>query len=360
MVIGEHVVIEVVTHGDAGQLLSDLESMGLSKGAAYGHMVSGLFPIADLAKLAQMGSIVHVQPAMARTSAGLVTSRGDISMQSDIARSVYGADGSGVRVGVLSDGYDCLGGAATDKATGDLPADIIVLEDIAGCTDEGRAMMQIVHDIAPGASQAFHTAFPGQAGFAQGIVDLNEVAGSQVVVDDVIYFAEPMFQDGVVAQAADHVRANGASYFSSAGNNERNSYESEFRGSGVSGVFGCEMHDFDPGPGVDTLQSFILEPGTTFWSFQWDQPAASISGAPGSASDLDIVLYFPNGAFTGLGGFSLNIGNDPIEVFGVALGGFQPLEFAIGLENCGGPNPGTLKYVYFGSDRRFGGDSGAG
>ena len=106
--------------------------------------------------------------------------------------------------------------------------------------------------------------------------------------------------------------------------------------------------------GVDTLQSFLLQPGTTIWSFQWDQPNASISGAPGSASDMDIVLYFPDGSFTGLGGFNLNIGGDAVEVFGVALGGAQPLEVAIGLENCGGPDPSLMKYVYFGSDRRFG------
>lgn len=356
IIIGENVVIDVTTHGDAGQLLSDLENLGLARGAAFGHMVSGLFPVSGLESLTQMDAVVHVQAAMASTRAGLVTSRGDVSMQTDAARANFGTDGSGVRVGVLSDGYDCLGGAALDQSTNDLPQDVIVLADLAPgtCTDEGRAMMQIVHDIAPGASQAFHTAFTGTAGFAQGIIDLNEIAGSQVVVDDIIYFAEPMFQDGPIAQAADRVRANGASYFSSAGNNERNSFEAEFAGSGVPGVFGCEMHDFDPGPGVDTLQSFLLQPGTTIWSFQWDQPAASISGAPGSASDLDIVLYFSDGSFTGLGGFNLNIGGDPVEVFGVALGGSAPLEVAIGLENCGGPNPGIMKYVYFGSDRRFG------
>ena len=356
MMSGDSVVIDITTSGDSEALLAELEGRGLRKGTAFGHMVSGLFPVAGLAELAAMTEIVTVQPAMAKTHSGLVTSRGDVSMKTDVARSALGIDGTGVRVGVLSDGYDCLGGAALDQSTGDLPDDITVLEDLppGTCTDEGRAMMQIVHDIAPGSSQAFHTAFTGTAGFAQGIRDLNEIAGAQVIVDDVIYFAEPMFQDGPIAQSADAVRANGASYFSSAGNNERNSFEGKFEGSGMPGVFGCEMHDFDPGPGVDPLQSFLLEPGTTIWSFQWDQPNASISGVPGSASDMDIVLYFPDGSFTGLGGFNLNIGGDAVEVFGVALGGAEPLEVAIGLENCGGPDPGLMKYVYFGSDRRFG------
>ena len=52
-----------------------------------------------------------------------------------------------------------------DMASGDLPSSVNVLED-ADCTDydttaelpfsdEGRAMLQIVHDVAPGASLAF-------------------------------------------------------------------------------------------------------------------------------------------------------------------------------------------------------------
>ena len=39
---------------------------------------------------------------------------------------------------------------------------------------EGRAMAEIIHDIAPGADLAFHTAFTGQAEFAQGIIDLAD------------------------------------------------------------------------------------------------------------------------------------------------------------------------------------------
>ncbi len=79
-------------------------------------------------------------------------------------------------------------------------------------TDEGRAMLQIVHDVAPGASLAFNTAFLGTANFAQGIVNLAN-SGSKVIVDDVIYFAEPMFQDGIIAQAVDTVKGNGVAYF---------------------------------------------------------------------------------------------------------------------------------------------------
>ena len=60
-------------------------------------MVSGLFPIAGLGDLAAMNNVVSVQPAVARTRAGLVTSRGDVSMRTDEARAELGIDGTGVR-----------------------------------------------------------------------------------------------------------------------------------------------------------------------------------------------------------------------------------------------------------------------
>jgi hypothetical protein len=78
-------------------------------------------------------------------------------------------------------------------------------------------MMQLIHDVAPGAPLAFYTAFESQEDFAAGIRALA-AAGSQVIVDDIIYFAEPMFEDGIIAQAVDDVHAGGVAYFSSAGN----------------------------------------------------------------------------------------------------------------------------------------------
>ena len=42
----------------------------------------------------------------------------------------------------------------------------------------------------------------------QGIIELAD-AGADVIVDDVIYFAEPMFQDGIIAQAVDMVKSRG-------------------------------------------------------------------------------------------------------------------------------------------------------
>ena len=74
-----------------------------------------------------------------------------------------------------------------------------------------------MHDMAPGSAITFHTAFLGQTDFTQGIEDLQS-ADCQVIVNDIIYFAEPFFQDSIVTQAANNVVRRDSAYFSSAGN----------------------------------------------------------------------------------------------------------------------------------------------
>src|SRR4029078_9500555 len=87
--------------------------------------------------------------------------------------------------------------------------------------DEGRAMTQIVHDLPPGPHFASATAFPGQVAFAANIKALAN-AGADVIADDIIYFAEPYYQDGIVANAVNDVTTNqGVAYFSMAFNNNR-------------------------------------------------------------------------------------------------------------------------------------------
>ncbi len=119
-----------------------------------------------------------------------------------------------------------------------------------------------------------------------------------MIVDDVTYFAEPFFQDGIIAQAATSVVGRGIPFFSSAGNQGNESYESFFR-SGLQGTVGgvgpYDFHDFDPGPGVDIAQFVAVASGqTAILSFQWDQPFAS-AGGPGSANDMDIFAFDQDG-----------------------------------------------------------------
>ncbi|MCU1592283.1 MAG: neuroendocrine convertase 1, partial [Frankiales bacterium] len=227
------------------------------------------------------------------TRQGVNVSEGDAAMRADVARHTYGADGTGIGVAVISSSVASL---ALTQARGELPA-VTVLPGQSGnelnIGDEGTAMLEVVHDIAPGARLLFATAFGGgQAQYAQNIRDL-QAAGADVIVDDVSYFEEPVFQDGPIAQAVEDVSAAGTLYFSSAGNSgnlqDRTSstWEGDFRSSGV----------FAPDGGGDYLE-FGPEGGgqytnpITFASFarfrrvhlQWSDPVGT------SGNDYDLYV----------------------------------------------------------------------
>src|SRR5581483_5076447 len=106
--------------------------------------------------------------------------------------------------------------------------------------DEGTAMMEIVHDVAPGAQLFFATAFTSEASFAANIETLRSTYGCDIIIDDVTYDDEGAFQDSAIAQAVNTVTADGALYFSSAGNSGNladgtsGTWEGDFLDSGTS------------------------------------------------------------------------------------------------------------------------------
>jgi len=268
---------------DAAALQDALATLGATNVRAQGPLVTAQVPVGRLADLAALPSLEYGSPVLAavrRTSQGVVVSQGDVSLGSDSARAAEKVDGSGITVGVLSDSYRCnpaafVAGAPTstatqDEMTDDAPANVQVLSNgPCPATDEGRGMVQVIHDVAPGAAQAFHTAFNGVVDFANGILRLRN-AGANIIVDDVIYYAENMFSDGIIAQAADRAVAQGAVYFSSAGNDARLSYESAYREAAVEtsgggninsgGPFVLRAHDFDASSATDTLQQITVTP----------------------------------------------------------------------------------------------------
>jgi len=349
-----HVTIDAVAEQDAVELLNALQALGLQYGAVAGRMVSGRLPIAAIAEAAALSGLRFARPARVLTGVGNDTTQGDSAMRANEARMFYDVDGSGVKIGVMSDSYDDYDGspetsASDDITSGDLPgADnpngytipVEVLDDSEGPEkDEGRAMMQIIHDIAPGAELAFHTAFGGEANFAQGIRDLAD-SGADIIVDDVLYLAEPMFQDGQVAQAVDDVKLNdGVAYFSAAGNLADQSYESTFRLEETA-------HDFDSGGAADTLQS-ITVPGNTTATFilQWDDPFASAGGV-GADTDLDIYARDVAGDSIAAESTDPNIGNDAVEILDVENTTGSSKEYELWIEHAGGPVPNQIKYVY--------------
>jgi Subtilase family len=357
--VEDRVVVDAVAFGDVEVLKSDLMSLGMQGAIAFGRTVSGELPVSSLVAAAALPSLRFAQSAWAITEAGIVTSQGDFAMRADLARSTFGLTGTGVTVGVLSNSFNCLGGAAADLANGDL-SPVTVIQEISSCTgatDEGRAMLQIVHDVAPGATLLFATAFGGAASFAANIQALA-AAGAKVIVDDVTLFTQPFFQDGIVAQAVNSVVAGGVAYFSAAGNRARQSYQSVFRpgnflapgaipsAPGAPAFRGGTAHNFNSSGSTDHFQS-ITVPGlsTVIFSLQWDSPFFSVSGSPGTQNDLDIYLL-NSSATQVLGGTAFNnIGGDAVEIFGVTNNGMTPVNVNLMIVKFSGADPGLIKYI---------------
>ncbi len=186
-------------------------------------------PIRRVEAIAALAEVRQIRPPeQYLLNTGSQTSQGDLAHAAASARSTFSINGTGVKVGVISDGVDSL---ATRQATGDLPptcaptpgpgACVTVVPSQQGTGDEGTAMLEIVHDLAPGAKLYFATAVNSSASFAANILALRNTYGCDIIVDDVTYLAEGAFQDGPIAQAVNTVTASGALYFSSAGNSGR-------------------------------------------------------------------------------------------------------------------------------------------
>ena len=222
--------------------------------------------------------------------AGSRTTQGDVAHRANVARATHGVDGSGIGIGVLSNGVNSL---AARQRTSDLPAQVTVLSGQSGEGDEGTAMLEIVHDLAPGADLYFATAFGGQAAFAENIEALCE-AGADVIVDDVYYFLEAPFQDDIIAQGVNTAVDDGCFFFSSGGNGGNKNdgtagvWEGDFAAGSplvLNGVTVGTQHDF--GSGV--TQNRITGDSPGGYVLWWADPL------DGSANDYDLFLVAENG-----------------------------------------------------------------
>lgn len=299
------------------------------------------------------------------TGVGSVNSEADTVLQSRRLRESLpvGYNGAGVRIGVLSDSYNNLGGAANDITSGDLPANVTVVQDLpSGGSDEGRAMLQLVYDVAPASTLAFATAFVGgQAGFAANINALANASGfnADVITDDVFYFAEPFFQDGLIAQAVDNVVQNSdVAYFALAGNLSDQAFELNNPTAGGSVTFGATIFniasitlptaiDLDAGASTDVRQSITLNNGQrALIGLQWDSPF--FSTVP---NDLDIYLVDQTNNELVAFSASDNVATDePVEVLGFTNNTGATRTYEIIVDGFAGPMPGKLKWVNFGAN----------
>jgi Subtilase family len=312
---GGRVLVTVRVPGGVAPAFADLRQAGaqiISASAETGTATLSVSPsrLPEVAAVPGVSAVWQVRAPLTFTPAGqceggAAISEGLSQLQVDQARSAFDLRGKGQTIGVLSDSYDSAEadptGAADDVLSGDLPGPAgtcsgqqlpvdVLAEGPADGTDEGRAMLQIVHDLAPHANLAFATAFESEESFAENIEALARPAseggaGAGVIVDDVAWFEEPFFQDGPIAVAVNNVVDAGVTYLSAAGNdnlfdsggNRIASWEAPaFRSSGgcpaaVTG--GSQCMDFDPGPGSDDTFGIAVEPHETLiLDLQWAEP----------------------------------------------------------------------------------------
>ncbi|WP_421122032.1 DUF4214 domain-containing protein [Aquihabitans daechungensis] len=244
------------------------------------------------------------------------------------ARSTFGVDGTGIKIGIISDSYGVDSREVSSQVkAGDLPGTgnpcghttpVQIVADGASGTDEGRAMAQIVHDLAPAAKLLFGDSGASQIEMANHVRALRD-AGAQVIVDDIGYLDNTIYQNGYLAAAVDEVVADGVTYLSSAGNQNLTvggksvgSYETQaFRPTACPSVIGTEStcHDFDPGSGVSAKDVVTVPRGSSLvLNLGWNEPIYDVD------SDLDLFLLDDaTGTILDVGGADSPGSGRPIE-----------------------------------------------
>jgi Subtilase family len=295
------------------QLISSIGEAGgeIVYSSEQSGRIRAYVPHAELEKLANSDDVSFIEPAVeattyrirqegledSRQNVGTVTSGGDIAHRASEGRIFFGINGRGVKIGVLSDSVRFL---EQSQASGDLPPDVTVVPGEGGTTGipgapfigEGTAMLEIIHDLAPGAKLFFATAFRSDASFAANIRRLRFEFGCDILVDDVQYYNEVPFQDGIIAQAVNDVIADGALYFSAAGNNgnlndgSSGTWEGDFLSGGVlptlPSIRNYTVHDF----GAGNISNRLVIGGFPTVLY-WSDPLG------GSANDYDLFLLNP-------------------------------------------------------------------
>jgi hypothetical protein len=341
------VVVDI--RGDVtDELLKTIAGTGGRVVAAYPALraVRARVPIREVETIAALPEVRRIGPKQRfQVNTGSKTSEGDVAHAADLARGTYGLDGTGVKVGVLSDGVASL---AARQATGDLPATCPATPGPGACVtvvpgqagdnpldDEGTAMLEIVHDLAPGAKLYFATAANGEASMSENILDLKNRYGCDIIVDDLIYDEEAAFQDGVVAEAVNAVTAAGALYFSAAGNAGRLNagtagvWEGDFVDSQttVAGLEGLAIHSFNGLTGGSAANSDPLTADADdSISLKWGDPLG------GATADYDLVLM--DSALQTIWDSSTDdqgtTGQEPLEIMGYGVAGERVVIYLYG------------------------------
>ncbi len=267
-------------------------------------------PFDKLDEVTNLSFVTKVTPpSYAKTRTGSVETEGDAILGSDDVRDILGFDGSEIRVCAISDGADSV---SVSQATGDLPDDIEINPILPGNGDEGTALMEIIHDIAPGA-QLF---FSGPNTSVEMIDSIEFCANNaDVMIDDLGFLGEPFFEDGPVAEAAADAVDQGVVFVSAGGNDADQHYQALYRDTEPSSGDN-NAHDFGlvTGEANDTAMRILIPPQQTIiFVLQWNDQIGQ------SSNDYDLFLFDPSTGEEITRSDDIQNGNDdPIESVGVS------------------------------------------
>ncbi|HEX4793734.1 MAG TPA: S8 family serine peptidase [Humisphaera sp.] len=333
--------VGIIVHPASGfysSVLRQLRALGVKIASTHTQYndITGFTPVSALAKIGKIKGIGSVTPMVKPTvhTSGIVPNQADQAMQVQLARNLYGLTGAGVKIGVISDSVAVNDphGLIAGEQSGELPPTVQIIQDgFSGSDiDEGRALLEVIHDLAPQSPLAFATGDDDVVNMALNIHRLL-AAGCKVIVDDLSYEYEPMFQDGLISDAINDVVAAGATYVSAVGNDGTGGYQRTaqyvndigVRPDGTTGT--VQFVNFAPqGQPADEFLKFDV---TNFGDlvFEWDNPWDGSTGVV--SSDMDLFFYDQNNNFL-FSQTDINSNDD---------GTGQPVEIAFGML------PGTYK-----------------
>jgi PKD domain/Subtilase family len=233
---------------------------------------------------------------------GSVDSQGDQILNAQLYRTLTGFTGAGVSVGVISDGDDHI---ASSQSTGDLPAAIWDDPSLPGSGDEGTAMMEIVHDLAPGANLGF-CGPETDVDFVQCLTDFANHFGDSnlVIVDDLGFPGIAMFTDDPdFAVPIQQFQASNPDVrlVTAAGNDAENFWTGSWNPTSIdqtiNGINYTEAQNFGSSTSPNTGMSFYVEPGDTVdYILEWADSWPSLSGnPPDDPNDYDVALLDSQG-----------------------------------------------------------------
>ncbi len=295
----------------------------------YGR-ISGWLTLQNLSILAREPGVLSVMSQIPAFTSR-ITSDGDTILHTVEFRNSTNITGKGMKVGVISDGVTSLDSVV---ATGELPRDLHVLNDRVG-GDEGTAMLQIVHDIAPDAELYFHDRGSSQIEYVQALDQLIR-DGCRIICDDITY-VEPFFEDGYIARnIRDRILSYDIVFVTSAGNFAQEHYQGPFNGYTSRGY---SWHNFQGSGGSRDLKFTAPPQSTGHVVLEWDDRFSE------SSNNYDLFLYNDQIREIGRSVKIQDGDDDPIEYCRFMNEGTAPKDYYVRVVQAGGDNRTIELYV---------------